>query len=157
MAAPSSEFVRHVGSCPHRVIQPIADLPCGVEKLINVIQTVERRKIMAKCDVMVMESILPFSSNKNDGLFLVREVDDQGNIKGYYRPPQGDEEQIKNGKCKENVKQFHCERTGFSYDGEVFGFNGDGIIVVVGKRSRKQRDRGEEDDDEVWVGVKTGT
>lgn len=116
---------------------------------------------MSKCDQMVMESKLPFSSNKEDGLFIVKEVDGQGNVKGKYRPPQGGEEDIQNGKCKENEKKFHLERTGFKYEGDIFAFNGDEIIVVVGTRSPKRHDKREEDEeadgDEVWVGVKTGT
>jgi len=115
---------------------------------------------MAKCDLMVMESKLPFSSNTDDGLFIVTDVDGQGNVTGKYRS-QGNEENIQNGKCKENEKKLHLERAGFKYDGDIFSFNGDGIIVVVGKRSpkphvKREKDK-EADGDEVWVGVKTGT
>lgn len=120
---------------------------------------------MAKCEEMIMESILPFSANPADGLFLIEDVDGNGNMKGKYRKAggnPGDEEEIKNGKCKENEKKFECERVGFKYDGSVFSFNNDEIVVVVGKRSPKQdakREKGgkEANGDEVWVGVKTST
>lgn len=120
---------------------------------------------MAKCKEMTMESILPFSQVTGDGLFLVEKVEGE-NITGKYRKPggnPGDDEPIQKGKCKESGKKFEAERAGFRYEGDIFAFEGDDIVVIVGKRKVKQqaakrkKDKEEVDNEEVWVGVKTST
>ena len=118
---------------------------------------------MARCKPSSMESILPFSQDMDDGTIFIDEVKPNGDMRGRHRRRGASEdEDLQNGKCKENDKKFECERVGFRYEGDVFAFDGDDTIVIIGRRSPKQKAKREEDGeegdgDEVWVGVKTGT
>lgn len=113
-----------------------------------------------KCGPATWASTLPFSTEKDDGTIFVEIVHGNGNMEGRHRRPGGSDEQIKNGKCKAGQEKMEFDREGFHYDGEIFVFAGD-IRVVVGIRSstkaKNKRDGEEVVDDEVWVGVKTGT
>jgi hypothetical protein len=119
-----------------------------------------------RCGTAKWASILPLSSEKDDGIIFVDEVNGSGVItKGRHRrkgaKPGDPDEPLKNGKCKSGPDTIEFEREGFHYNGEI-SVRDDGVFVISGTRSRRQTGRGEEDgeevdDGEVWVGVKTGT
>ena len=117
---------------------------------------------MARCEAMEMRSLLPFRANAEEGIIFVDEIDSSGVIRrGRHREPNGPDRDLERGMCRESERTFECERPGFRYAGRIFSFNGDRIVIVVGRRSPRQglereKDR-EQVDEEVWVGVKTGT
>lgn len=115
---------------------------------------------MARCEVLEMVSLLPFRADAAEGIIFIDEIASGVIRRGRHREPNGTDRDLERGTCLENDRTFECERPGFKYEGRVFSFNNDRIVLVVGKRSLKNKNRKDDkkaDGDEVWVGVKTST
>ena len=115
-----------------------------------------------RCGPAKWASMLPNSADKEDGTIFVDTVHGNGSMEGRHRrqgSSEDEDEQLKNGKCKAGDEKIEFDRQGFHYDGEIFDCKG--VFVIVGNRSStraKDKKDGEEFvDDEMWVGVKTGT